>query len=418
MTNSSQHPGSTGQHPGGTGQHSDNRKESKKAIDSTLVRLIATSRTPVSRIDLARKTGLSKMTISNHVAELIRKGIVVERDSQGQAENVLGRHPIPLHISGLSPCICGLWITRTHTQAVLADISGSIIDMSKMYYQGSLSREALISMLLSQYDALASRTGRRIIGCGISSIGPLDSTTGYLLNPSNFWGLSYIPLTEIVSAHTGLPTYLIHDAHAGALVEKIYGRGGPYENFVYLHISEGIGLGFVLNGALFNGFSGQSGEIGHTSINFNGPRCSCGNRGCLESYASIDRMRKKISELLPLFPDSAFKKLKSPSRSDVINFASGGDPIAVAALDEFCGYLAHALANLLRLLDFSTIIVGYDALSSSYILEKILYEKMRDYSPPEKNNVEILHSYFNNDGPLMGAIAIVANEVFHQNISL
>lgn len=399
-------------------QHQDSRKESKKIIDSTLVRLIATSQTPVSRIDLARQTGLSKMTISNHVAELIQKGIVMECDSYGQHENSLGRRPIPLQISSLSPCICGLWITRTHTQAILADISGSIIDMSKMYYPENLSRETLISMLLSQYDTLASRTRRRIIGCGISSIGPLDSTTGYLLNPANFWGLSYIPLTDIVGAHTGLPTYLIHDAHAGALVEKIYGRGIPYENFVYLHISDGIGLGFVLNGTLFNGFSGQSGEIGHTSINFNGPRCSCGNRGCLESYASIGQMRKKISELLPLFPESAFKKMKNPSRSDIINFASAGDPIAVAALDEFCGYLAHALANLLRLLDFSTIIVGYDALSSSSILEKILYEKMRDYSPPEKNDIKIQHSYFNNDGPLIGAIAIVANEVFHQNISL
>lgn len=390
----------------------------KNNIDHLLIRLIATSRSPVSRTDLARMTGLSKMTISKHITDLIQQGLIAEQDSRPDFSHDLGRNPIPLVLSDTSPCLCGTLIKRSYMQTILTDISGKIIDMTKYYFHQNVTAESITGLLLSQYDELSSRTRRRILGCGISSIGPINNRTGCILNPANFYGIKNLPVASILSDHTGLPVYLIHDANAGALVEKLYGKGISYDNFMYLHIEDGIGLGFVLNGALFHGLSGQSGEIGHTSINFSGPRCSCGNIGCLELYASTEQMCEKIYELLPLFPQSAFRSLKHPSWTDILNLASKGDSIAITALDEFCGYLAHALANSLKLLDFSTIIVGYDSSASSDIIERLLQIKLKEYFPAAENEIKILHSRFNNDAPLIGAAAVVANEVFHQNILL
>ncbi len=392
-------------------------KSSRPDIKNMLIRMIATSKTPVTRTDLALQTGLSKMAISNHIAELINLGIVIENPAKINYDYSIGRKPIPLSISPNSPCILGILIKRTFCQSILADISGHIIDMVKTDFNSNMTQDAFIHHILTHYHTLSSHTGRKIIGCGISSLGPVNKRTGCILSPPNFYNLSNIPIASILQAQTNLPTYLIHDADAGALVEKLYGNGSSYENFIYLHIASGIGLGFILNGQLFNGFSGQSGEIGHVSINFNGPQCSCGNVGCLELYASLSQIQKKISELLPHFKSSVFHKIPEPTWTDIMAQAAAEDPAAIIALDDFCSYLAYALANTLKLLDFSTIIIGYDAQPGTNIIENMLYTKLSAFLP-QYSDLKIIHSHFNGNAPLLGAIAVIANQIFNHNISL
>ena len=386
-------------------------------IKNVLIHLIATSKDPITRTDLARITGLSKMTVSNHISELIDMRIIAEKPMDIVYDRSIGRKPVPVSISPDSPCICGILIKRTFCQSIIADISGKIIDSVKTDFSNTVTRREFIDTLLAQFDMLASRSRRRIIGCGISCLGPVNKNSGYILNPPNFFGLSNIPIVSILQAHTGLPTFLIHDADAGALVEKLYGNGSDFENFFYLHIDSGIGFGFVLNGQLFSGASGQSGEIGHVSINFNGPPCNCGNVGCLEMYAGLPQIQKRISDLLPHYKQSPFHKIPSPEWRDIIDLASAEDPIAITAMDEFCGYLSHALFNAIKLLDFSTIIIGYHSSAGNHIIEDYIYPKLRRLTPPE-TELKIIHSFFNGDAPLIGSVAVVANQIFDQKISL
>lgn len=392
------------------------RENSKSEIDNELIHFIATSQFPISRTDLAKRTGLSKMTVSKHISELIRSGLIVESDSIVSAHS-MGRNPVSLSLSNTSPCICGMRIKKGCITTIFADISGKIIDMVKHYFNKMENQEELTAILLSQYDELASRTKRRILGCGISSIGPIDHRKGRLLTPANFYGISNYPIVSIIHEHTGLPTYLIHDAKAGALVEKLYGRGHLCDNYIYLFISEGIGMGLVMNGQLFYGFSGQNGEIGHVSINFSGPKCSCGNNGCLEQYASVEKMQKKIAKLLPLFPKSVFHKMMQPSWEEIIRQAAVDDPIAITVLDEFCSYLGYAIDNLLKILEIPTVIVGCDSMAASDIVAKMLREKIKDSGSFIRSDMNILSSQF-EDASLLGAIAVVADEVFKQNIAL
>lgn len=384
-------------------------KKTTDHIDHTLIRMIAASREPISRTDLAVMTGLSKMTISKHIAELIQRGILAEQNSQA-TDSKLGRHPVPLVLSGQAPCIFGLLIKRGYLQAILADMSCNIINTHKCYFQNGLTKEKLISMILEQYDALAQNTDRRILGCGIASLGPVDVSSGCILNPADFYGITDVPVVELLQSHSGLPTCLIHDANAGALVESLYGNGKKRKNFVYLHIEEGIGLGFVINGQLIHTLSGRSGNIGHVSVNINGPKCSCGNVGCLELYASLGQMQKKIAQLLPVFPKSRFAKVKEFTWNHIMDLAAKEDPIAVAALDEFCTYLAHALYSVLNLLDFSTVIIGYDSQTGSDIIERMLKAKFRNFCRSQNPAIEILHSHFNGTAPLLGTAAVIVKE--------
>ena len=381
--------------------------------DNELIYLIATSREPVSRNDLARLTGLSKMTISRHVAALVERGILTET-TERISEQSMGRIPASLSLSASFPCICGILIKRSYVQTVLTDLSGKIIDMAKHYNEPDMNAEKLKRLLRKQYDEVTKGAKRHILGCGIAAIGPLDSNTGRILKPADFYGISDFPVVEIMREHTGLPVYLLHDASAGALAEKIYGNGMNYDNYIYLHIAEGIGLGFIQNGQLFCEMYGRSGEIGHTSINFNGPKCSCGNNGCLEVYASVQRMREKIQELLPYSSDSQFRRIKNPSWENIVELADSGDMIATIALDEFCTYLAYAIGNVLNLINFSIIVIGYDSKKSSDVVTRMLQAKMKNFHSAAERGVKVISAYFDNS-PLMGAAAVVANEVFQQN---
>ena len=206
---------------------------------------------------------------------------------------------------------------------------------------------------------------------------------------------------------------LVNDANAGALAEKVYGFGKDISNFTYLHIMNGIGAGLVLKEELYNGDTGQSGEIGHTSINFAGPQCACGNRGCLDLYANVDNMRQKILELKNIYPRSPLAHKDRPSWRNIIDSAGRKDSLAIMVLDEFCSYISYALINMLNLLNISTLIIGYDSSGEEYVIEEMLRTKLsHSLQSVNFDNITVMHSSFNGDAPLIGSIAYVADKIF------
>lgn len=373
-----------------------------------------------SRADIARSTGLSKMTVGNLVTELSAVGLIEEVDQDGaHAPITHGRKPILLQLSSSSPCICGMLIKRELCQIVLADLGGNIFFRREHSYKVLDSSESLIHLLEELFVQCQQHTSRRILAIGISCLGPLNSKEGMLLNPPCFYGIENLPLAAIIKESTGLPVSLVNDATAGAYAEKIFGAGKRLSNFAYLHIMNGIGAGFVLNNELYDGDSGQSGEIGHTSINLHGPQCACGNRGCLDLYANRENMCAKIAELRGFYPGSPLSSLASPTWADIITAGNARDAMAVSVLEEFCSYIACSLANAVNLLNLSSIIVGYDSVGNGFIIEKLLQYKLSQLVLSAKYQpLSVTHSTFNGDAPLLGSIALVSSKVFHQELPL
>jgi transcriptional regulator of PTS gene len=391
-----------------------NIKDVKSYNRSLILKLICTN-APLSRSQIAKKTNLAKMTLSNIVAELISSDIIVEKAAvTGDGNASVGRRPILLSISENSPCICGMLIKRGLIQTVLADFRSKIIDSISISYDNLGSADELSKILLDSYNALAKRCTRKILAVSISSLGPVDTTKGMILNPPDFYGLSNIDIVDIVSKATGKPAYLINDSNAGALAEKIYGLGRNITNFVYLHMMNGTGAGVVLDNKLYEGNTGQSCELGHTSISFTGPKCTCGNSGCLDLYANVKKMNEKAGELKYIYPDSPVFTKRDINWNDYINYANQSDSLAMIAVDQFCEYVAYALTNLLNLLDINHIIIGYDCDTPGSIIEDAIKNKVeKSVLFSGYSEIEVERSEFEGNAPLIGSVAAIANRIFN-----
>lgn len=401
-------------------QTGSNHKNIKLQNRLLILQLIAADQ-PVSRVDLAHKTGLTKMTVGNIVADLIEENMIEEIVPDGESESTApqGRPPILLKISSQSSAICGMLIKRGFCQVILADLSGLILSSVSKEYPGYVGIDDLYQMLVTCFWDLKAGCSREIAAIGIASVGPINSTTGMILNPPEFYGIENVPIVARIQDETGLPVFLINDADAGALAEKLYGIGRKYKNFTYLHFMNGIGAGFILENKLYRGDFGQCGEIGHTTINFSGPRCSCGNRGCLELYANVDRMRERAKALSHLYKGSALLTKENPDWNDFVDNANRRDTLALAVLDEFCEYVSFAMINLLNLLNISLVIVGYNANAEGTAVEQLLSDKIAlrtlgsRYKP-----IVFRRSCFLGDAPLIGAIAAVADKIFSGELKL
>lgn len=376
---------------------------------------------PMSRSELAARLGLTKTTLGNIVSELTASQLICETEDRGRGESIaLGRRPILLQLSEDAPCILGILINRQGLTGVIANLKGEFLDRRDLSYTGVTCKEDFLDKVHSMIQYLLANTRRNIFAIGVSSIGPIDITSGTILNPANFFGIHDLPIVDILESRYSIPCFLIHDADAGALAEKIYGQERDTKNFLFLSIKNGIAAGYILDDHLYIGNIGQSGEIGHSTIDCHGPQCICGNIGCLELYANTENMNRKIQ-----FMRKAFNLSKYPADSDcsysfseILQQAGNNDICAMAALDEFCDYLSAALVNVIRFLDINRIIVGYDSKSNHSILERLLDQKIRSrISFPANYDLIIQHSVFNGDALLYGAIAHIAALVFDGQIN-
>lgn len=396
---------------------------SKENARIQLLKLIATHK-GLTRPHLADITSLSRMSVSNMVSELIGAGLVAEYDGADENvenKNVSGRKPSYLKISDQSPCICGMLIEKDCLHVTLGDLSGAMLTETLSFPITSIStvHTEVVKTLYDGFLEIKKHCSRPVLAIGIASLGPLDAKSGVILRPASFHKIENLPIAEQISGLTGLPTFLMNEANACALAEQLYGTAGHDEHFLYLYIKNGIGAGVVLNGRLFEGKCGQNGGLGHVSVNAFGPDCECGSRGCLELYANLGQMRKKIRELSYFYPGSRLAKVSSPSWTDILDAAHTGDLPALLAMEEFCGYIALALCSVLNILDLSAIIVDYPLHTPGDVFETLLRRKLLQLRPlPFYHDIPIRKSRLIGNAALPGAIAIVADRVFRLELPL
>lgn len=223
-----------------------------------------------------------------------------------------------------------------------------------------LGPRAMIDRYVAMALELAEKvTGVRLVAVGVGCGGPLDAGTGVIHSPTNLPGWDDLPLGEILAARLGLPVTVENDANAAALGEWLFGRGRGLRHLVYVTVSTGIGAGLILDGRLYRGRTGNAGEVGHTSVKPHGPRCGCGNRGCLEVMASGTGMARRAGELFARDggPDGS-AGAPPVDAAELLARARAGDPVARMAWDAAMGYLGVGIANLVSVLDPELVILG------------------------------------------------------------
>lgn len=367
---------------------------------AVILKMICTT-DKMSRIELSKKAGLTKMTLSNIAGELLENGVLREYASDYIPS--VGRRPILLDISETSPVVIGIQIARDACKGIVADAKLHSWAEEDIPLEAGETEESLLAKLRNIIRSLQKKTQRQIIGIGVACMGPLDSSRGRLLDPPNFYGIHDVDITRSLEAEFGLPVFFENDMNASALAELHYGCGKHYGDYIFLGLTNGVGAGIVSSGAVLKGEYGISGEIGHTTVQYDGPLCSCGRKGCLETYVSVPVLLQKARIL------SGDQELRW--EDFMLRLRKENDPLW-AVLNDTIEPLAAALANAVNLLDSRLIIIGQEGvhLPLSYLLR--LEEKInRLILARRMKSVRIVCSTFGESAPLLGSAALAVDEL-------
>ena len=357
----------------------------------------------ISRAELARLTGLTRATVSDVTGELIERGLIAER---GQGQIAIGRTPTLLSVVDDARLVAALSVTNDAVQGALVNLRGGLrheLELKLPNREG----DTVLATIYAVAEALLKAADRPLLGIGIVTPGLIDTMTGTVLRAVSF-GWEDLPLGTLVRQRFQLPVYVANDSHSLALAEYMFGapRGTP--NLVVLKVGRGIGAGIVLDGHLFSGESYGAGEIGHLVVAEGGPRCNCGNFGCLETVASSAALLARARELARDQPGSPLARLapEAITVETIAQAAADGDEGARALIIETGRYLGIAVASLVSILNVRRIVItGRVAPLGATLGDAIVAELARRALPAlvRATTVEVLA--MSPDAPLLGAAA-------------
>jgi predicted NBD/HSP70 family sugar kinase len=315
-----------------------------------------------TRTDLVARTGLSKGTISETVAELIANGLVAET---GKRRPERGRRQVLLRLCARSRLVIGAEFNEHGCQAVLADLRAGPIRFAKRVFVSTVP-ENFVAALAECVTELRSDTSVPILGIGIGVPGLVDDA-GRTVAVSVPFAWRDVPIADLVEERTGLSTTIANRAKAAALGE--YWQGSPQDladrsHLVYITAGAGIVAGFVVNGDPWYGHVGTAGELGHTTVEPDGPQCGCGNRGCLHMLASESAIIRDVRQRYASTPDNARAyqpalDLGDDATIDELAVAlHDGHPLVIQAIEQAARYLGIAIGNLINIVNPSHVVIG------------------------------------------------------------
>jgi len=249
---------------------------------------------------------------------------------------------------------------------------------------------------------------------GIGAPGPLDPRNGVILSSPNLAGWTNIPLRDQLSNHFGVPVFLGNDANVAALGEWRFGAGQGTDNMIYLTISTGIGGGVIADGRLLLGARGLAGELGHMTIESNGPTCGCGIKGHIEAVAAGPAIARNATTQLEAGQMSTLKETLSAqgkiTSADVGKAAQAGDELAMAVIEEAGFRIGHHLADLAHAFNPEVFILGGGVSLLGDLLFEPIRHSLREHimDPAYLDGVGVLPAALGDDAGLVGAMVLAS----------
>lgn len=303
--------------------------------------------------------------------------------------------------------ILGIDIGGTKTTVGVTDRYGKLLLHKRILTPNVLGPTVNIAMIIPAAHEVALTQGDRVTAVGIGCGGPLDRKTGTLYKVSNLPGWEGICLTDIFSEEFRAPAYLDNDATAAALGEAKFGAGKGVDSFVYFTISTGIGGGIVIDGKPFRGAGENAAEFGHMKISAEGPVCNCGDRGCLEAYASGTSIARIAREGLDAHPKSTLGPADEITAENVARAVANGDEYASEVWYGAMRILGLGVANVVNALNPRRVILGGGVTKAGDMFLTPVREVVKERAMQElARDVEIVLAANGDQTGLMGAIAV------------
>jgi len=315
-----------------------------------------------TRTDLVARTGLSKATVSETIAQLLANGLVTE---VGKREPGRGRRQVLLRLRTDSRLVIGAEFNEHGCRAVLADLRAGPVTFAERTFT-STDPDDFVVALESCVSELRTHARAPVLGIGIGVPGLVDDAGRVALISVPF-GWRDVPIAEMVERRTGLPATIANRAKAAALGEYWQGSSGDLSarsHLAYITVGAGIVAGFVIDGEPYYGHVGTAGELGHTTVEPDGPLCGCGNNGCLHMMASESAIIRHVRESHATMPDHVRAshpplEIHDGLTIDDLSLAlRDGHPLVVQAIERAARYLGIALGNLINIVNPSHVVIG------------------------------------------------------------
>ncbi len=384
-----------------------------KDLNRALVLGLAQKERVFSRAEIARQSGLSKVTTSAIVDELIQAGLLRELGT-GQSNG--GRPPQLVEYLPSARLAIGVQYAHREVIAVATDLDATpVLQLSRPVTNAS-SESVLAAVVAIVRELLASLTREHVLGVGFASPGLVDLEQG-VVNLAIDVGWRDVPAARILSDQLGLPVMVANRGKTAALAEQWCAGEPGVEHLIYVSLGTGIAAGIVHGNTLYLGATSSAGELGHVTIDPNGPVCECGNRGCLHVYASEDAIVRRARELTrnrPIGPlaEKIDGDVRSINADAVIDAALLGDPAAIQAIEEAGAYVGIALANVVNLFNPDLIVIGGPtSRAGAALLESIERKVRRRALTVPGRHVRIILSRLGNRAGAIGGAILVLREV-------
>lgn len=364
-----------------------------------------------TRTELVRRSGLSKATVSEAVAAMMASGFLRET---GKRRTQRGRRQVVLEFRPRARLVLGAQFTEHSCTAVLADLRAGPLAFAERPLAHS-TPEDFVDALVGCVDELRPRATAPIIGLGVGVPGLVDPT-GRVVAVSVPYGWEHVPIGDMLEARLGLPTVVANRAKAAALGEAWRGEhdtAGSRRHLAYVYVGAGIVAGFVVEGRPYFGSVGTAGELGHITILPDGPRCGCGNRGCLHMLASESaliqavRARTRQEAIPSLDQRTTLPSLGTLTIPSLIEKASSGNELVRDVVRDAGTYLGIAIATLINIMNPSLVVIGGSVMGfGDLLLERIRDEVRQRALWDALHGVAIVPSTLGDAAGPLGAAAL------------
>lgn len=356
----------------------------------------------LTQVELAGLTGLSPASVSNIVKELAAAGTLNTAPTSRS-----GRRAQQVTLARNLGLVAGVHFGTRTLRVAIADTANRVIAEQRMPLapdhrgDAGLDRVALLlEEMVDQIDAQMSE----VLAVGVGLSAPVNVRTGQISTTGMLRGWDGIDIPTVLAERLGVPVHVDNDANLGALAEARHGAARGFDHVVYVRVSHGIGAGLLLDGKVFHGRSGTVGEIGHTTVEDNGPICRCGNRGCLEMYVGA-----------PVLLTMIRTSHGNMTLREVITGANDGDPGLRRVIADAGQHLGIAIANVCNILDPQVVVIGGQLAEAGDLLLDPLREVLgRRTLPSTEGPVGVVTSQLREQAEVRGALLLAMS---HADVS-